>query len=60
MIGERPLGRLTDLVAIGADPDHFGRVYVAYAGSGWLYGEPTPCRPVPIGRDTVSECVAVR
>lgn len=40
-----PAGRLDQVTSIAADPDHFGRVYIAYMGSGFMYGEPAPCTP---------------
>lgn len=53
-----PLGRLDQVTVLGADPDVFGRVYIGYMGSGWLYGEPAPCDPD--GRpDAERQCVPV-
>jgi len=42
-----PVGTLDQVTTIGADPDVFGRVYVGYKGSGWIWGEPAPCTPAP-------------
>ena len=38
-----PVGSLDQVTALGADPDVFGRVYVGYKGSGWVWGEPAAC-----------------
>lgn len=48
-----PLGRLDQVTVMEADKDVFGRVYVGYKGSGWIYGEPSPCTPgaKPAGDD---------
>lgn len=40
-----PAGSLDQVTAIGADPDVFGRVYIGYKGSGWVWGEPAHCKP---------------
>ncbi|MDX3909294.1 MAG: hypothetical protein QHC67_05690 [Sphingobium sp.] len=39
-----PLGRLDQVTVVEADKDVFGRVYVGYKGSGWIYGEPARCK----------------
>lgn len=59
-IGTFPAGRLDQVTVMGADPDHFGRVYIGYMGSGFLYGEPSDCVPAPFRAFEASECVAVR
>ncbi|PXW50186.1 hypothetical protein [Methylobacterium sp. B4] len=33
-----PLGRLDRILAIEADKNEFGRIYLGFAGSGWTYG----------------------
>jgi hypothetical protein len=48
-IAQFPAGSLDQVSVIGADPDVFGRVYLGYVGSGWIWGEPAPCRtPKPV------------
>lgn len=42
-----PVGRLDKVTVVGADPDVFGRVYLGYVGSGWIWGEPAPCGLAP-------------
>lgn len=54
-----PLGRLDQVMVLGADPDVFGRVYVGYMGSGFVYGEPAPCRPARTV-DVERACATVR
>lgn len=58
-IGGLPIGRLDQVVVMGADPDRFGRVYLGYMGSGFIYGEPVSCAPAPAAPFAVSECFAV-
>lgn len=60
MIAGLPLGRLDVLGTVAADPDRFGRVYLSYQGSGWIYGEPARCKPAPSNRDAAAECFAVK
>jgi photosystem II stability/assembly factor-like uncharacterized protein len=38
-----PAMTLDQVTSIAADPDVFGRVYLGYVGSGWIWGEPAPC-----------------
>ncbi|MGK2911657.1 MAG: WD40/YVTN/BNR-like repeat-containing protein [Sphingobium sp.] len=40
---EFPLGRLDQVTVMEADKDVFGRLYIGYKGSGWIYGEPSAC-----------------
>jgi photosystem II stability/assembly factor-like uncharacterized protein len=54
-----PMGRLDQVSVVEADKDVFGRVYVGYIGSGWLYGEPAPCSVRAAHRDA-AQCVPVR
>lgn len=42
-LAEFPLGSLDQVTTVGADPDVFGRVYLGYKGSGWIWGEPAAC-----------------
>ena len=42
-VADFPMGRLDQVTVIEGDKDVFGRVYVGYEGSGWLYGEPARC-----------------
>lgn len=59
-LADFPMGRLDQVANIGADPDRFGRVYVGYVGSGWVYGEPATCEVASPSDGDVAECVAVR
>lgn len=59
-IGSFPMGSLDRVTVMGADPDHFGRVYVGYMGSAFVYGEPSACAPGPFVAFAASECSAVR
>lgn len=59
-IGTFPAGRLDKVTVMGADPDQFGRVYIGYMGSGFLYGAPSDCVPVPFRAFDAAECAAVR
>jgi hypothetical protein len=43
-IAEFPTGALDQVSTMAADPNVFGRVYLGYAGSGWIWGEPAPCK----------------
>lgn len=54
-----PLGRLDQVTVLEADKTVFGRVYIGYMGSGWVYGEPAPCGAVK-QEAGVLECRAVR
>ncbi len=54
-----PVGSLDQVTAIGADPDVFGRVYIGYKGSGYMWGEPAPCRPAPLAPLASVQCAAV-
>lgn len=51
-----PLGKLDQAIVVEGDKDVFGRVYVGYKGSGWVYGEPAPCRPAPFSRAASEDC----
>ncbi|MEP9404012.1 hypothetical protein [Sphingomonas sp. VNH70] len=54
-----PVGTLDQVTAIGADPDVFGRVYLGYKGSGYIWGEPAPCKPAPLASLATVQCSAV-
>jgi hypothetical protein len=58
-VGTFPVGSLDQVTVIAADQDRFGRVYLGYKGSGWIYGEPAPCRIAPYQFPIENECVAV-
>ncbi|BBD99708.1 hypothetical protein SAMIE_1032090 [Sphingobium amiense] len=53
-----PLGRLDRIKVMEGDKDVFGRVYLGFVGSGWVYGEPAACTP-PDDRDE-NDCAKVR
>lgn len=55
-----PLGSLDQVSVVGADPDVFGRVYIGYGGSGWIWGEPAPCAATAFAPGAASHCAAVR
>ncbi|WP_457107428.1 WD40/YVTN/BNR-like repeat-containing protein [Methylobacterium sp. P5_C11] len=59
-IGAFPVGTLDQVTVLGADADHFGRVYVGYVGSGFMVGEPADCKAkaYAFGEDT--ECFSLR
>jgi photosystem II stability/assembly factor-like uncharacterized protein len=44
-IGGYPLGVFDWIDAMDGDKDVFGKVYLAFSGSGFAYGEPTPPQP---------------
>ncbi len=51
-----PVGTLDQVTAVGADPDVFGRVYLGYKGSGWIWGEPAPCQEAPLRGLSSDQC----
>jgi hypothetical protein len=55
-----PLGRLDQVTVIEADKNVFGRVYLGYQGSGWIYGQPTPCKPAVFRQGEDRECTDQR
>jgi photosystem II stability/assembly factor-like uncharacterized protein len=55
-----PVGTLDQVSAIGADPDVFGRVYLGYVGSSWIWGEPAPCTPAAYLPLAEKQCSRVR
>ncbi|MCA1196348.1 hypothetical protein K9B35_00065 [Sphingomonas sp. R647] len=59
-LAEFPVGTLDQVTVIGADPDIFGRVYLGYKGSGWIWGEPAPCKPAAYAALADTHCAAVR
>lgn len=54
-----PVGTLDQVTAIGADPDVFGRVYLGYKGSGWIWGEPATCTAAPLRSLEHQQCSKV-
>jgi photosystem II stability/assembly factor-like uncharacterized protein len=59
-VGGFPVGTLDQVSVIGADPDVFGRVYVGYKGSSWIYGEPATCSAAAYTFPANSECRSVQ
>ncbi len=55
-----PVGTLDQVSAVGADPDVFGRVYLGYVGSSWIWGEPAVCSPTGDDPSTERQCSPVR
>lgn len=55
-IGEFPVGALDEVVAMDADKDVFGRVYLGFKGSGWRFGQPSACKPEPYTFGDDGEC----
>jgi photosystem II stability/assembly factor-like uncharacterized protein len=55
-----PVGTLDQVTAVGADPDVFGRVYLGYKGSSWIWGEPAACRVQPIHGRVDHQCSSVK
>ena len=54
-----PAGSLDQVTVMAADPDVFGRVYLGYKGSGWIWGEPAPCKPAPMSSLATIQCSKV-
>jgi hypothetical protein len=54
-----PVGRLDQVNVVEGDKDVFGRVYVGYVGSGFLYGQPAPCTAAPLRAADDRQCFAV-
>ena len=55
-IGEFPVGALDEVVAMDADKDVFGRVYLGFKGSGWRFGQPSACKAGPYTFGDDKEC----
>lgn len=53
------VGRLDHISVLGADPDVFGRIYIGYVGSGFIYGEVSHCKPAPFRALSPESCSAV-
>ena len=53
---EPPVGALDEVVAMDADKDVFGRVYLGFKGSGWRFGQPSACKPGPYTFGEAEEC----
>jgi hypothetical protein len=58
-IGTFPVGSLDQVGNVTGDPNYFGRVYIGYKGSGWLYGQPQRCEPKDYAIGDRLECVKV-
>lgn len=58
-VGTFPVGALDEVVAMDADKDVFGRVYLGFKGSGWRYGQPAACRPASYAFGADLECFEV-
>lgn len=54
-----PVGTLDQVTVVAADPDVFGRVYLGYKGSGWIWGEPAKCSAAPYTSFATTQCSAV-
>lgn len=54
-----PVGRLDQVTVIAADPDVFGRLYIGYMGSGFVYGEVSACKAAPLRALSPDSCSAV-
>jgi photosystem II stability/assembly factor-like uncharacterized protein len=54
------MGSLDRVNVIEGDPDVFGRVYVGFGGSGWVYGEPSLCTPTAPTLGADAECTSVQ
>jgi photosystem II stability/assembly factor-like uncharacterized protein len=54
-----PLGTLDQVTVIEGDKDVFGRVYIGYQGSGWIYGEPAACDTRAASQLPDRRCAAV-
>lgn len=59
-VGQFPVGALDEVVAMDADKDVFGRIYLGFKGSGWRYGQPSECRAAPYLFRHDSECFGLR
>ena len=55
-----PVGTLDQVSVLEGDKDVFGRVYLGYKGSGWIYGQPTACNATGYRFPDDMECVAVQ
>lgn len=56
---EFPMGTLDQVTVMAADPDVFGRVYLGYKGSGWIWGEPAPCQAAPFAAFATRQCSTI-
>ncbi len=59
-IGKFPVGSLDRVSVVEGDLDKFGRVYIGFGGSGWVYGDPSTCKPAPFRLGDRDECISVR
>lgn len=53
-------GSLDQVTSVGADPDAFGRVYLGYKGSGWVWGEPSACPVQALISVQAPQCTLVK
>jgi photosystem II stability/assembly factor-like uncharacterized protein len=58
-VGQFPVGALDEVVAMDADKDVFGRVYLGFKGSGWRFGQPSTCQPAPYALGDNRECFSI-
>lgn len=54
-----PFDRLDQVTVVEGDKNVFGRVYLGYKGSGWIFGEPALCKPQPVDQRMGRSCNAV-
>jgi hypothetical protein len=54
-----PTGTLDQVSVVGGDPNVFGRIYLGYKGSAWIYGEPAPCHPSAGASSVDGDCILV-
>ena len=59
MVADFPLGRLDRVNVMEADRDVFGRVYIGFTGSGWVYGEPATCDPAALASTGDRQCAVL-
>jgi photosystem II stability/assembly factor-like uncharacterized protein len=53
-------GTLDQVTVIAGDPNVFGRVYLGYKGSGWIWGEPAPCKVAVLTAFARTQCSVVQ
>jgi hypothetical protein len=58
-LAEFPVGTLDQVTVIAGDPNVFGRVYLGYKGSGWIWGEPAACQATPLVAFATRQCTTV-
>lgn len=55
-ISSLPIGTLDQVTVVAGDPERFGRVYLGYKGSGWIYGQPEDCPTAPYETALAADC----